>query len=83
MCLEKIKFKKAKLIILAEDSSENTKEKFIKICEENKLKIYQYGNKSDLSYAIGKNNKTVVAILDNNFAKSIEKMFEDLKEAIS
>lgn len=83
MCLEKIKFKKAKIIIIAEDSSENTKEKFERICEDNKIKFYQYGNKNDLSYAIGKNNKTVVAVLDNNFAKSIEKMFEDLKEAIS
>ena len=83
MCIEKIKFKKAKLIIIAEDSSDNTKQKFQKICKENNVKIYEYGTNFDLSYSIGKNNKTVVAVLDDNFAKSINKMYDDLKGAIS
>ena len=82
MCLEKIKFKKAKLILVAEDASENTKEKFSKMCESVKLPIYIYGSKEELSNHIGKANKTVFAVLDNNFAKSICKMFEELKGAI-
>ena len=52
MCIEKIKFKKAKLIIIAKDTSENTKEKFKKLCAENDLKLFEYGSKEDLSYAI-------------------------------
>ena len=83
MCIEKIKFKKAKILIIAEDSSDNTKEKFTRICKENNIKIYQYGTSFELSRSIGKNNKTVVAVLDENFAKSICKMFDDLKEAIT
>ncbi|MBR3281076.1 MAG: ribosomal L7Ae/L30e/S12e/Gadd45 family protein [Clostridia bacterium] len=82
MCLDKIKFKKAKLVIISEDASNNNKERFKRICEENDISFYEYGNKEDISFAIGKSNKSVVAVLDNNFAKSINKMFEDLKGAI-
>ncbi len=82
MCLEKIKFKKAKLVIVTEDASLNTKEKFNRICEENNIKLLTIGDKSGISKAIGKPNKTVIAVLDSNFAKSINKMFEELKGAI-
>ena len=81
MCLDKIKFKKAKLVIACEDASKNTKEKFSKICETNKIPFYIFGNKFDLSRSIGKDNKTVFAILDGNFSKSIVKMLEDLRGA--
>ncbi|MBR6252415.1 MAG: ribosomal L7Ae/L30e/S12e/Gadd45 family protein [Clostridia bacterium] len=82
MCLDKIKFKKAKLVLLSEDASDNNKQKFQSICEDNKIPCYIYGNKFDLSKSIGKDNKTVFAILDGNFAKSITKMLEDLRGAI-
>ncbi len=80
MCLDKIKYKKAKLVIVCEDASDNTKEKFSKICED-KIPIYIFGNKFDLSRSIGKDNKTVFAVLDGNFSKSIIKMLEDLRGA--
>ena len=54
MCIDKIKYKKAKIIILAEDSSQNTIEKFERICQEYDVKMYKYGSKSELSYAIRK-----------------------------
>ncbi len=82
MCLEKIKFKKAKLIIISEDASSNTKEKFKRICEENNIGFVIFGDKDEISKAIGKPNKTVFAVLDSNFAKSINKKFEELKGAI-
>ena len=81
MCLDKIKFNKAKMVIVAEDASDNTKEKFSKICEEKKIPIYIFGNKFELSRSIGKDNKTVFTILDGNFSKSILKMLEDLRGA--
>ncbi len=82
MCVEKIKNKKAKLIIVSEDASDNTKEKFSYLCKDNNIPLYLYGAKDDLSRSVGKNNKTVFAILDTNFAKSIKQMVEDLKGAI-
>ena len=52
MCLDKIKYNKAKLVIVAEDASDNTKEKFESICKEKKVDLVIYGNKFDLSHAI-------------------------------
>ena len=82
MCMDSIKFNKAKLVIVAEDASDNTKEKFTKICNDNKIPIYIIGNKFDLSKCIGKDNKTVFAVLDTNFTKSINKLIEDSRGAI-
>ncbi len=76
MCLEKIKNKRAKLVILAEDASDNNKEKFDKICKENNIELIIFGNKFDLSKRIGKDNKTIFALLDTNFAKSIMKLLK-------
>ena len=81
MCLDKIKYKKAKLVLIAEDASNNTKDKFSKICEDYNVPLYIYGNKFELSRSIGKDNKTVFAVTDSNFSKSIIKMLEDLRGA--
>ena len=82
MCLDKIKFNKAKLIVVANDASDNTKSKFSNICEDKAIPFFEYGNKLELSRAIGKDNKTVFAVLDKNFAESIIKMLKDNKGAI-
>ena len=52
MCIEKIKFNKAKLIIIAEDASDNTKDKFKKLCDEKNIIYIMHSNKTDLSRAI-------------------------------
>ena len=52
MCIEKIKFNKAKLIIIAEDASDNTKDKFKKLCDEKNITYIMHSNKTDLSRAI-------------------------------
>ncbi len=57
MCIEKIKYNKAKIIIVSSDASENTKSKFKKISEENKIKYYEYGTKEELSMGIRKNKQ--------------------------
>jgi ribosomal protein L7Ae-like RNA K-turn-binding protein len=79
MCLDKIKFKKAKLVILSKDASDNNKQKFKSICDNNKIPCYIFGDKFELSKSIGKDNKSVFAVLDSNFSKSIIKMLEDLR----
>ena len=52
MCIEKIKFNKAKLVIVAEDASDNNKQNFKKLCEENQIPFFIYGTKFDLSHAV-------------------------------
>ncbi len=72
---ESIEKRKVKLIIVSEDSSERTKNKFIKLCERYNLPIIVDGNIDELSKAIGKNNKTIIGIKDINFANSIQKKY--------
>ena len=68
---ETIKKGKVKLVILSEESSDRTKEKFKEICIRNKIPIIIYETIQNLSKAIGKNNKAIIAIKDANLSKSI------------
>ena len=67
---------KVKLLIISEDSSERTKNKFTKLCEKYNLPIIVDGNIDELSKAIGKNNKAIIGIKDINFANSIQKKYD-------
>lgn len=72
--LDSIKFKKVKLVIVAEDASEKTKKNVKFVCDKNNLKYLSIGLKDDLSHAIGKENKVVFAIKDKNIINGIEKI---------
>lgn len=69
---EEIKKRKVKLVIVAKDSSERTREKFIKICEQYHIPIMIEGSIEEISKAIGKSNKAVIGIKDINMAKGIK-----------
>ncbi len=60
-----------KLLIIAEDASENTKEKFIQLASSNQIKVIIWGSKEDLSHAMGMENRSVVGIINDNFASAI------------
>lgn len=66
---------KVKLLIIAEDGSERTKNKFIKLCEKYNVPVIIDGNIEILSKSIGKNNKAIIGIKDINFAESIQKKY--------
>ena len=65
---------KVYLIILAQDSSSRTKEKFQKISEKYKIPIIITQTIEDLSKAIGKSNKAILGIEDINLASEIQKI---------
>lgn len=69
-----IKKKKVKLIVVAEDSSERTKNKFRKLSEEYNIPIIEKETIETLSKAIGKDNKAIIGIEDINFSKEIIKI---------
>ncbi len=75
-CIDMVKKKKVKLLILSEDSSQRTINNFKILAQEYNIPMYIFGNKENLSKAIGKDNKTVVGIKDNNLANAIKKILD-------
>lgn len=71
---EAIKRKKAKLVIVAEDAADRTKEKFKFLCNKSNIYYVIFGEKEIISKAIGKNNKAIIAIKDKNLSDEIYKI---------
>ena len=69
----------AKLVIVAEDASDNTKKKFLNSCSYYKVPIAVFGDKDALGSAIGKEFRASLAVLNEGFASSISKNL-DLEE---
>jgi len=72
---ENIKFKKAKLIVIANNCSEKTKKNFIYLCEQYDINYIVYETIENLSKAIGKKNKAVLCVKDRNFADEIVRIY--------
>ena len=69
-----IKKRKVHIVIVAEDSSQRTKDKFTKLCSEYKIPIFVLGQIDELSKAIGKLNKAILGIEDRNLSNEIVKI---------
>lgn len=77
MTEREVKTGRAALVIVAGDSSDNTKKKFRDMCEFYKVPIYFYGDKDTLGHAMGKEFRASLAILDEGFAKGILKALKE------
>lgn len=66
----------AYLVILAKDASANTKKKFNDMCSFYETDIYEYGTKEVLAAAIGREERAVLAVCDEGFASSLEKLLK-------
>lgn len=71
--IETIEKKKAKLVIVAKDCSEKTIKNIKFDCDKNNVPVYVFGTIDEISKSIGKNNRGVLAIKNENLAKEIEK----------
>ncbi|MCT4595627.1 MAG: ribosomal L7Ae/L30e/S12e/Gadd45 family protein [Anaeromicrobium sp.] len=75
-CLMDIKKGKINLVIVADDASENTKKKFKDACAYRNIKFLVYGEREELSHAIGKYNRAVYAVRDKGFSEKICSLIE-------
>ena len=71
MCGKAIKNKSSKLIIIADDASENTKKSIRNSCSYYKIPYIEFSQKDELGKYTGSDSRAVVSINDNNFAKAI------------
>ena len=83
MTEKEVKSGKAALVIVAGDSSDNTKKKFQNMCEYYKVPIHFYGDKDTLGHAMGKEFRASLAILDKGFADGIRKQLKKYDETIA
>ena len=73
-CENAVKSGKAKLLIIAEDASANTKKKFENAAFDHKTECIVMGNKIELGQTIGKDMRSSVAITDEGFAQQLKKL---------
>jgi ribosomal protein L7Ae-like RNA K-turn-binding protein len=71
-----VKEGKAKLVLVAEDASNNTKKMFTNMCTYYKVPIYFFGEKSELGHSLGKEFRASLAVLDQGFANAVEKQLK-------
>ena len=64
---------KVKLMILAEDISENSRKKIMKEIRKHGVNHIEYGSSDEMSHAVGASGRTVFAICDKGFAEAIMK----------
>lgn len=72
-CTFALKKGKVKLMILAEDISENSEKKILKEIRKSGVEYIKYGNSEEMSHAIGSQGRSVFAICDSNFSEVIMK----------
>lgn len=70
-CIMMMEKRKVRLVILAEDLSENTVDKMLTQCNKNKVEYRIFGNSDDLSHITGKSGKGIFGITDKHFAEII------------
>lgn len=71
--VKSIQNKTAKLVLIAEDASDNTKKRLTDKCAFYQIEYRIYSDSDNLSYAIGKSNRVAIAVTDEGFAKSLLK----------
>ena len=79
ICEKMIKSRAAKLVILANDASENTAKTIRDACNSYNISIIQCSDMSELGHWVGANaDRAVVSVNDNNFAKAISDIYNIL-----
>lgn len=75
-----VKSGEAWLVIVAEDSSDNTKKKFKDMCSFYEVEYMEYGTKESLAWAIGKELRSSLAVCDEGFTKSLLKLSDGFRK---
>ena len=72
-----VKSYKAKLVIVAEDASENTRKEFRDMCSFYETDYLECASKEEIGHVIGCEYRACVAILDEGFANALKKKLTD------
>ena len=70
-----VKSGKAGLVIVSEESSDNTKKMFRNMCTYYKVPYFEFGSKEELGHILGKQMRASLAVIDENFSNALLKHF--------
>ncbi|NLP18720.1 MAG: 50S ribosomal protein L7ae [Firmicutes bacterium] len=70
-CGQAIQRGRAHLVLIATDAAANTKERYIKLCRRKGISYRVWNLKEEMGFIIGKTQRAVVAIIDENFASAL------------
>lgn len=76
MCTAAVKSKKARLVIIARDASDNTKKSVKNSCEYYNVEYIEYAHKEDLGRFCGSDMTAALSVDDDNFADGIMRKFK-------
>ena len=71
--LDAVRKGEAKLVVVAENASENTRKKFRDKCTHFGVPLIEHGSRDELGSSIGKAERVVLAVTDPGFAQMITK----------
>lgn len=77
-----VRKKTARLLILAGDASANTKKKFYNSAAYYGIALLETGNKEELGRAIGTEQRSILAVTEEGFAKKLKTLAEDQIEDV-
>lgn len=77
--LNAVRSGKCKLVLLATDSSPNTKKKFRDKCLTYDVMLFELGDRNTIGKAIGKDTRVVIGINDQGFANKIQEFVQHQK----
>lgn len=79
LCEKAVKSGKSMLVLVAKDSSANTKKDFSDMCSFYKVPCYEFGTKDELGHSIGTEFRASVTVNDGGIAKKIINLVDQLK----
>ncbi|MCP3026081.1 YlxQ family RNA-binding protein [Halobacillus sp. A5] len=75
--VKEIQNKRAKLVLIANDTGKQTKKKLTDKCSFYHIPCYVVDDRETLSQAIGKSGRVAVAVLDQGFAKKLQSLLDE------
>ncbi|WP_062048771.1 YlxQ family RNA-binding protein [Bacillus sp. JCM 19034] len=71
LVLTEVRKQSAKLVIIAEDGSDQTMKKVKSKCEYYNIPVRVVSNRYELGHSIGKAERVIIAVMDGGFAKKL------------
>ena len=69
--------RKARLVLVAEDASENTKKQIMDLWRHRPVPLALAGEKEELGHALGQGERSCLAVTDENLAAAVRKKLEE------